>query len=148
MSKVVVFDIRNGDFDQGFEVTLRIRREDGSDYRVEEGSFPAAPNIPQLYKNFQEIYKSLGQRAIECESNQITNVSTIKEFQQAADALKLSLGQWFEHYSIGQLRVWVEEEVGKASEKSKLVVSAPWYRSKSKFETQARTIWGTGSTLR
>ncbi len=113
MSKVVVFDIRDGDFERGFAVTLRIRREDGNDYRVEEGSFPAAPNIPQLYRNFQRIYKSLGERAIECEANQITNVSTIKELEEAANALEDSLKKWFQHLYIEQLRIWVESEIYK-----------------------------------
>lgn len=51
MENVVLLKFQRGDFDQGFDVILRI----GSDTEI-EGHFPAAPNIPAIYKSWHSDY--------------------------------------------------------------------------------------------
>ncbi|MBF2066955.1 MAG: ABC transporter substrate-binding protein [Calothrix sp. C42_A2020_038] len=121
MSKVVVFTIGNGNFEQGFPVTLRIREEGGTVYKEELGQFPSAPDIPELYNNFQNNYHNLDAvrrvtrlgRGIDVDPEQTTNISTPDSCREAGRALEQRLMEWFEHPSMGQLRVYIEEEVGK-----------------------------------
>ncbi|MBW4604385.1 MAG: ABC transporter substrate-binding protein [Calothrix sp. FI2-JRJ7] len=121
MSKVVTFTIASGNFEEGFPVTLRIREESGGVYKEENGNLPAAPDIPRLYNEFQRNYNNLdavrrvisSARGFDLDPDQTTNVSTPDQCRVAGKALEDRLIKWFEHPSIGQLRVYVEEEVGK-----------------------------------
>jgi len=54
MAKLVCFKFKQGNFEQGFEVMLRI----GGEAEI-EGSFPAAPNIPALYESWRSNYLRL-----------------------------------------------------------------------------------------
>ena len=145
MGKVVVFDIDEGNFEQGFPVTLRIRKEGETVYREEEGYFPPAPDIPELYSKFQRNYNNLAsvqsiislesrQRAIIIDPNQITNFSTSAECKEIAQALQNRLKEWFRHPSLGQLRVYVEEELGKTESariifqtNNEILKKLPWH---------------------
>lgn len=75
MAKVVVFDIGNGSFEEGFPVTLSINEEGKPTYFSKRGKLPPAPDIPRLYSNFQQIYINLQlvQRIITVDSSQPTN---------------------------------------------------------------------------
>jgi branched-chain amino acid transport system substrate-binding protein len=145
MGKVVVFDIDEGNFEQGFSVTLRIRKEGETVYREEEGYFPPAPDIPEIYRKFQINYNNLAsvQKVISLESqargivinpNQITNFSTSAECKEIAQALQIRLKEWFRHPSLGQLRVYVEEELGKTESariifqtNNEILKKLPWH---------------------
>ncbi|MBW4669260.1 MAG: ABC transporter substrate-binding protein [Cyanomargarita calcarea GSE-NOS-MK-12-04C] len=145
MGKVVVFHIDEGNFEQGFPVTLRIRKEGETVYREEEGYFPPAPDIPELYWKFQRNYNNLASvqnvislesppRAIIIDPNQITNFSTSVECKEIAQALQLRLKEWFRHPSLGQLRVYVEEELGKTESariifqtNNEILKKLPWH---------------------
>ncbi|BAZ17535.1 extracellular ligand-binding receptor [Calothrix sp. NIES-4071] len=121
MSKVVIFTIASGNFEEGFPVTLRIREENGNVYKEETGQLPAAPDIPRLYNDFQQNYNNLDAvrrvigiaRGFDIDPNQTTNVSTPAQCRAAGKALEDRLIEWFEHPSIGQLRIYVEEEVSR-----------------------------------
>ncbi len=136
MNKVVIFNIDNGDFEQGFPVTLRIGEEGENVHREEEGNFPPSPDIPKLYRNFQENYNKLAlvRRAIQVDPSQITNVSILEECRQAAQALEVRLKEWFRHPSIAQLRVYVEEEVSRTESahiifqtNNEILKKLPWH---------------------
>jgi branched-chain amino acid transport system substrate-binding protein len=148
MGKVIVFDIYEGNFEQGFPVTLRIRKEGETVYREEEGYFPSAPDIPGLYRKFQENYNNLASvqkvisleclesppRRIIIDPNQITNFSTSSECKEIAQALQNRLKEWFRHPSLGQLRVYVEEELGKTESariifqtNNEILKKLPWH---------------------
>lgn len=59
MTKFVVLRIANGNYDQGFPVTLQIREEVGSNLAEALGCLPAATKIPQLYNHWQSDYENL-----------------------------------------------------------------------------------------
>lgn len=60
MSKLVVLKIGDGDFAEGFPVTLQIG-EDGERHCIEiSGKLPPMPEIPVLYTQWQSSYRSLG----------------------------------------------------------------------------------------
>lgn len=121
MSKVVIFTIASGNFEEGFPVTMRIREESGGDYKEENGNLPAAPDIPRLYNEFQQNYNNLDAvrrvigiaRGFDIDPNQTTNVSTPAQCRAAGKALEDRLIQWFEHPSMGQLRIYVEDEISR-----------------------------------
>ncbi|MBD1862458.1 ABC transporter substrate-binding protein [Trichocoleus desertorum] len=111
MSKLVVFKFGEGSFAQGFPVTLQIG-DDGQASAIEvRGRFPAAPDIPQLYQQWQHLYYRLGGMRIEVPPAQVTNVSTVTECDQAAQKLRASLIHWWSQASVRDLREQVQEEV-------------------------------------
>lgn len=80
MGKLVVFKLGDGNFEQGFSVTLQIG-EDGDRPSIEiAGKLPPAPEIPQHYSCWQSAYRRLGLRSrLEAEAVQVTNVcSTLR----------------------------------------------------------------------
>ncbi|WP_166481651.1 ABC transporter substrate-binding protein [Scytonema sp. UIC 10036] len=136
MTKVVIFNIDSGDFEQGFPVTLRIGKEGENVYREEEGYFPPSPEILTLSRNFQENYNNLEsvQRAILVDPAQITNVSSPEECRLAARSLENHLKKWFQHPSVAQLRIYVEEEVSKTESahiifqtNNEILKKLPWH---------------------
>jgi ABC-type phosphate/phosphonate transport system substrate-binding protein len=100
MSKVVCLRLEQGDFSQGFRVSLDI---------ADEGKFPhifgvkgflrQAPELPELYKNWQTKYCNLEssyRRNRLHFTDQQTTVSTIQDCQIAAEKLKIHFQQWLE----------------------------------------------------
>jgi branched-chain amino acid transport system substrate-binding protein len=159
MSKVVIFTITSGNFEDGFPVTLRIREENGGVYREEVGEFPAAPDIPGLYDEFQQNYNNLDavrqvintSRGFDVDPDQTTNVSTPYQCRVAGKALEDRLLKWFEHPSIGQLRVYVEEETAKDESarvifqtNDEILKKLPWHLWKL-FEKRKRAWLSLGA---
>ncbi|MBW4669258.1 MAG: CHAT domain-containing protein [Cyanomargarita calcarea GSE-NOS-MK-12-04C] len=124
MSKVVVFNIRKGNFEQGFPVTLLISEEGKTYYFEKEGYFPSAPTLPKLYRSFQENYKNLASvqkvinsksqpRILKIDTAQTTNFSSTENCKEATRKLEVYLRQWFQQTDIVLLRQYVQEEIGK-----------------------------------
>lgn len=112
MSKLVVLNIDEGNFEQGFPVRLEIG-EDGSTYhKIIKGSLPPAPELPELYEDWKEIYHELGTtRQIDLPPVQVTNCSQLENCQEAARKLEKYLRGWFAQLSWRELRVRIEENV-------------------------------------
>ncbi len=139
MSKVVVFDIGDGDFERGFAVELRIG-DAGQPHAVEfRGQFPPAPEIPELYGRWQTAYYNWG---LSCRWRrmridfppQTTNVSTWKACESAAEALQESMEHWLNQPDMRDLREYVIEEV-RRDEPARLILQTqnpllpklPWH---------------------
>ena len=60
MSKLVLLKIGNGDFSQGFPVTLQISEDGDRPFISIDGQLPPAPDIPSLYSQWQSNYRNLG----------------------------------------------------------------------------------------
>lgn len=102
--KWVVFEIEAGSFSQGFPVKLRIRQPGRSDILKASGQLAPAPEIPQLYQDWQSRYWDLGgKRLIRIPQTQTTNVSGIDDCHQAAQALKQGLNEWLNQRSLRRL---------------------------------------------
>ncbi|MBW4682535.1 MAG: ABC transporter substrate-binding protein [Microcoleus vaginatus WJT46-NPBG5] len=118
MSKLVIFKIGKGDFEQGFPVTLEIGQEGKLPYKqYKDERLPPAPKLPEIYRQWQQKYYGLEsmRRVIKIPPAQITNVSTEKDCQKAAKALEDYCIEWFngKNSSFKDLRSHVREEVGK-----------------------------------
>jgi branched-chain amino acid transport system substrate-binding protein len=114
MSKLVVFYIGEGNFEQGFPVTLQISEEGKLPYKDHQGRLPQVPELPELYRQWQQNYYGLEsmRRIIKVPPAQITNVSK-EDCQNAAKALEACVKEWFEHSSIQKLQGYVLDEVGR-----------------------------------
>ncbi|BAY86198.1 hypothetical protein NIES267_57040 [Calothrix parasitica NIES-267] len=99
MSKLVVLNLGKGDLNTGFpDVTIQFGME--SDPRAMEfrGSLPAAPEIPQLYRNWQSLYLSVYSLygwsvRIKVEDSDVTNISKA-EFNNFCIELSSKLNDW------------------------------------------------------
>ncbi len=108
MGKLVVFKLGDGNFEQGFPVTLQIG-EDGDRPSIElTGKLPPAPAIPQHYSCWQSAYRRLGLRSrLEANAVQVTNVCIIQDCCHAVEVLCKSLNTWLQSESFR----WIREKL-------------------------------------
>ncbi|HAJ61547.1 MAG TPA: hypothetical protein DCP31_21730 [Cyanobacteria bacterium UBA8543] len=114
MSKLVVINIGEGNFEQGFPVTLLIGEEGKIFYKDYQDRLPPAPKLPNFYRQWQQRYYGLEplRRVLKPAPNQITNFS-IDDCKQAAKDLENCVKEWFEQRSFLNLQSHVLDEVGK-----------------------------------
>jgi branched-chain amino acid transport system substrate-binding protein len=109
MSKLVVLNIDEGSFEQGFPVSLEIS-EDSPTFFKEKVTLPPAPEIPRLYQEWQAKYRELGQkiRQLGIPAFQLTNVSVVENEKTARNKLKEALLEWFSQLAWEKLQVRIE----------------------------------------
>ncbi|MCC5618542.1 CHASE2 domain-containing protein [Nostoc sp. CHAB 5836] len=99
MSKLVVLNLGKGDLYKGFpDVTVQLGFPNGPRAMEFRGSLPAAPEIPQLYRNWQILYSALyryyGWRLrLEIEETNVTNFSEV-EFNDLCQELSSIINIW------------------------------------------------------
>ena len=110
MSKLVVLNIDEGSFEQGFPVRLGIG-EDGRIYHRERVNLPPAPDIPGFYQDWKDKYGDLGKtiRQIKVAEAQVTNFSAIEDENHARRRFEEYLDRWFTQLPWRELRVRIEE---------------------------------------
>jgi|AGSF01.1.fsa_nt_gi hypothetical protein len=96
MSKIVVFKITEGDWQQGFSVIMEIGEEGQSSRPDFAGKLPSSSDLPQYYQKWQSSYFSLSRYGrVSASPNQVTNSSSIlNNCQKAAQELEISLNSW------------------------------------------------------
>lgn len=109
MSKLVVLNIDEGSFEQGFPVSLEMS-EDSPTFFRERVTLPPAPEIPRLYQEWQNKYRELGQkiRQLGIPAFQLTNVSVVENEQKARKELENALREWFSELAWEKLQVRIE----------------------------------------
>lgn len=117
MGKLVVLKLGDGNFDQGFPVTLQIG-EDGDRPSTEiAGKLPPAPEIPQHYRCWQSAYRRLGLRSrLEAEAIQVTNVSMMEDCCHAVQVLRNSLNKWLDSEAFRSIREKLLEKLMPSDE--------------------------------
>ena len=113
MSKRVIFRIDQGDFEQGFPVTLTIE-ENGEVCAPEvRGRLAPAPKIFDRYNDWQQAYYSWGQsnrwwrRKIEVPEQINTNYSSAdseKNAKNYAHQFEVALNEWLDRSDLGELK--------------------------------------------
>lgn len=99
MSKLVVLNLGSGDLHTGFsEVTVQLGLNNDPRTMEFRGSLPAAPEIAQLYRNWQILYSALYRQygwsiRLEIEDTDITNFSEI-EFNDLCQQLSCRINDW------------------------------------------------------
>ncbi len=115
MAKWVFFKLGDGDFEQGFPVTLQIWDDGDLVARylpttarpgVEiTGKLPPAPDILQHYTCWQSAYRGLGLNPrLEAEAAQVTNVSVTDDCYNAAQKLLNNMNAWLKAESFRSIR--------------------------------------------
>jgi CHASE2 domain-containing sensor protein len=129
MNRLVVINFGSGNLQTGFaNVIVRISAtEDDSHYDSYglqhllqfNGSLPPAPEIAEIYGNWQLLYREFCQelsfrssRAIEIESGGVTNFSAV-EFNHLAQELKISLNSWLNSESFNPIDRKLSRELGR-----------------------------------
>jgi hypothetical protein len=113
MSKLVVLTVAEGNFGDGFPVTLRIGEEGKSPSIEVSGKLPPTPQIPESYSQWQLSYRSFTVGRLEPVAGQLRNVSITNSFQ----TLHTRLNDWLSSESFCSLRekfcqnVSLDEEV-------------------------------------
>ncbi|NEP57066.1 MAG: ABC transporter substrate-binding protein [Symploca sp. SIO2G7] len=115
---LVVIAIGQGDFQEGFPVTLEIWKNNRIIQQHPNCSpLPSSPDIPRLYDEWKNTYDELGRmrqlertrglgqtRQIDIEPGQIINVAILDECQEAANVLESYVIAWFGRASFIDLR--------------------------------------------
>ena len=112
MSKLVVLNIDEGSFEQGFPVRLEIG-EDGRIYHRIKAKLTPAPDIPRFYQDWQNKYRELGKtiRQINVPYAQVTHCSVIEDENLARNRFENYLRQWFSELPWEKLQVRIEERI-------------------------------------
>lgn len=93
--KLIVLIIGEGDFANGFPVTVQIRTNEHPYPITFTSKLPAEPKVPQLYRQWQQLYRSqkwFGRITLN-EEDCVTNFS-IRELVNYANELKESVNNW------------------------------------------------------
>lgn len=93
MRKLVILNIGEGSFEQGFPVTIQIGEEGVPPQVAETGRLPAAPDLPLTYQQWQSSYDRLGLRS-RIKARQVTARSLQSDCQQAAQQFCAQFNQW------------------------------------------------------
>ncbi|HEY9834300.1 MAG TPA: hypothetical protein V6D26_27355, partial [Stenomitos sp.] len=154
MNKLVALKIGKGNFEEGFPVTLEISENNQLPYTDSRDWLPPAPEIPQLYAQWQAKYYGLEQvrRILKAPPSQVTNVSTRNDCEEAAKALENRLKEWFQLPSLQSLRTFVQDEIERNESvrvifqtEDELLQKLPWHlwdlferRQQAEFSLGAR----------
>lgn len=111
MSKLVVLNIDEGSFEQGFPVRLEIG-EDGRIYHRIKVNLTPAPEIPRFYQDWQSKYRKLGKtiRQINIPEAQVTHLCVVDDEKFARERFESYLKQWFAQLPWEKLQVRIEEK--------------------------------------
>ncbi|NET57702.1 MAG: CHASE2 domain-containing protein [Symploca sp. SIO2E6] len=115
MGKLVILKLGDGNFVQGFSVTLQMG-EDGQLFSLEiTGKLPPAPEIRQYYSGWVQSYAGLGLRSrLEKPASQITNVSLkflTQDCLNAAQVLQSQFNRWLRSESFYPVREKLLEQL-------------------------------------
>ena len=111
MGKLVILKLEEGDFEQGFYVTLQIGTENARPTVEITGKLPPNPEISYNYHRWQSIYRNLQlpSRPIGL-PKQVTQPSSLEECQQVTEEFKVSFNSWLASDSFCPIREkWLEK---------------------------------------
>ncbi len=111
MGKLVILKLGEGNFEQGFPVTLQIGDENARPAVEVTGELPPDPEIKHYYYRWQSIYLNLKlpARPIGLPKKQ-AQTPTLEECQQVAEELKVRFNTWLQSESFRPIREkWLEK---------------------------------------
>ncbi|MCU0537025.1 MAG: CHASE2 domain-containing protein [Hydrococcus sp. Prado102] len=135
MVKLVILKLGEGNFEQGFPVTLQMG-EEGLAPKIEFTShLPPAPQLPNDYRCWQTSYRHLGSPSrLEAKTAFITNVSYIENCDRAAQILSDRFNEWLNSPSFRAIREKLLEQLSPSEEirillqtKDAIAQRLPWH---------------------
>ncbi|AFY56417.1 putative transmembrane sensor domain protein [Rivularia sp. PCC 7116] len=102
MSKLVIFTLLGGDLHQGIPVVTAQLWHNNQSFKI-TGSLPAAPELSQLYKQWQLLYEAVHQRfgsnqRIKIDHQSVTHVS-VNDFNEICLQLQKNINAWLKFES-------------------------------------------------
>ncbi len=104
MSKLLVFSLLGGDFNQGFPVVTAQLWDTNQSFPVKFiGSLPAVPELPNIYNKWRLLYEAVHYRLgknqrIKVHQQDITNIS-VNEFNDVCQQLQRNINAWLKSES-------------------------------------------------
>ena len=117
MAKLILLKFERGNFQDGFEVTLRMSEDSGDNlsWLTEiSGQFPPSPNIPELYQQWYSDYETLDKLRISVKKGHVGHTDDIpKQCAKSAKDFKNAFKNWLfsENRAFQQLREKIQAEV-------------------------------------
>jgi len=94
MNKLVLLTFGDGNFEQGFPVTLQLGEDGALPSKQVTGKLPPCPEIPELYSNWQSSYRHMMSCfRLEAKPGSVVSTSSSK-IREAAQVLSNSLNTW------------------------------------------------------
>ncbi|MBD2361306.1 CHASE2 domain-containing protein [Anabaena minutissima FACHB-250] len=111
MAKLVVLKFGDGNFEQGFTVTLQIGEESDRPSTEITGKLPPCPEITIYYTRWQASYLQLGNSyRLDADKIQVTNVSVTQDCHELAHILRARFNAWLQAEDFRPLREkWLEK---------------------------------------
>jgi diguanylate cyclase (GGDEF)-like protein len=139
MTKIVTFEFERGNFQEGFEVKLRIDHDKNDDGQLtyisqKYGKFPAALHLVQNYQEWQLNYNEVGQFRMEIETapseeeKEISLTEMLKECKESSEQFLNNFKNWLiasADIDAQNFRAELGIELGKQSDAKILIHIAP-----------------------
>ncbi|MCC5599548.1 ABC transporter substrate-binding protein [Nostoc favosum] len=137
----VVLRISAGSFVDGFSVSLQIL-EDGQIIQEHDDLplIPAAPEIPQLYQEWQNISLE-GSRQLQAVSGQVTNVANLENWRQRTQRLEDYCRRWFQDRAFSSLRDRIRANTRVRTDQSVPIIIRCPTRDDNQNELLRRLPW-------
>ncbi|WP_254175306.1 ABC transporter substrate-binding protein [Planktothrix pseudagardhii] len=133
VEQLVIFKIGEGNFEQGFPVTLQIREKEQLPSLEITGKLPPFPELPQLYRQWQATYRQMGGMRIKVPPTQVTHVSYVETCEDLGRILCDRLNQWLTSEPFRRVRETLIENLQKNQEililvqtQDALIQRLPW----------------------
>jgi len=135
--KLVFLKIKKGDFAQGFEVTLRICKNDSSSSIEVDGSLPPDPKIPEIYQNWRKNYLRMDYCFRARKGETIPDVGKLsEECRKASKEFRDSIKAWLknsQNSEFQKIRETLTDNLSRAEEirvfiqtQDELLKKIPW----------------------
>ena len=134
MNKRVILTISSGSFDTGFFIYLRIRQDSHPEQENQyEGKLAAAPNIPDLFEQWQQAFSRKTNRESRIKSL-ATGSSLQHSCKQATEKLVESFNNWLNSTSWSNIRGGLYKNLNPEDEirfivqtKNDILPKLPWH---------------------
>lgn len=131
MGKLVTLKFNDGNFEQGFAVTVQIGEEGALPSSEISANLPPLKELPQLYDAWQSSYLKIGGTTrLSADANAVTNVSFLEDCYDAAEKLSEYLNQWLRSPAFLPARELVSDNIYRTDEVRVLLQSGNPYLQK------------------
>ncbi|NMF65429.1 protein kinase domain-containing protein [Brasilonema octagenarum] len=135
MSKLVVLNIVDGDFENGFPVFLEIATEGQYGFAEANGKLPPAPELLKQYKNWQLPYNSLVSNLRSSRIHVAGSTTSIPQIKTASRNLKCSLNDWLNSPQMQSISRTLYQNLNDKSEEIRVIIKTqnsdlqrlPWH---------------------
>ncbi|QDL10865.1 hypothetical protein DP113_25715 [Brasilonema octagenarum UFV-E1] len=135
MSKLVVLNIVDGDFENGFPVFLEIATEGQYGFAEANGKLPPAPELLKQYKNWQLPYNSLVSNLRSSRIHVAGSTTSIPQIKTASRNLKSSLNDWLNSPQMQSISRTLYQNLNDKSEEIRVIIKTqnsdlqrlPWH---------------------